>query len=98
MCVSCGEMRPKKELLRMVKTPEGAIELDFTGKKHGRGAYICKSQACFEKLPRAGKRIEKAFGCKLPEELSAQLREEFERVRERELAAANQGDAPSGTG
>ena len=58
MCVSCGEMRPKKELLRMVKTPEGAIELDFTGKKNGRGAYICKSQACFEKLPRAGKRIE----------------------------------------
>ena len=98
MCVSCGEMRPKKELLRMVKTPEGAIELDFTDKKNGRGAYICKSQACFEKLPRAGKRIEKAFGCKLPEELSAQLREEFERVRERELAAANQGDAPSGAG
>ena len=98
MCVSCGEMRPQKELLRMVKTPEGAIELDFTGKKNGRGAYICKSQACFEKLPRAGKRIEKAFGCKLPEELSAQLREEFERVRERELAAANQGDAPSGAG
>ena len=88
----------KKELLRMVKTPEGAIELDFTGKKNGRGAYICKSRACFEKLPRAGKRIEKAFGCKLPEELSAQLREEFERVRERELAAANQGDAPSGAG
>ena len=98
MCVSCGEMRPKKELLRMVKTPEGAIELDFTGKKNGRGASICKSQACFEKLPRAGKRNEKAFGCKLPEELSAQLREEFERVRERELAAANQGDAPSGAG
>ena len=65
MCVSCGEMRPKKELLRMVKTPEGAIELDLTGKKNGRGAYICKSQACFERLPRAGKRIEKAFGCKL---------------------------------
>ena len=98
MCVSCGEMRPKKELLRMVKTPEGAIELDFTGKKNGRGADICKSQVCFEKLPRAGKRIEKAFGCKLPEELSAQLREEFERVRERELAAASQGDAPSGVG
>ena len=98
MCVSCGEMRPKKELLRMVKTPEGAIELDLTGKKNGRGAYICKSQACFERLPRAGKRIEKAFGCKLPEELSARLGEEFERGRADELATAPKGDEPSGAG
>ena len=98
MCVSCGEMHPKKELLRMVKTPEGTIELDLTGKKNGRGAYICKSQACFERLPRAGKRIEKAFGCKLPEELSARLREEFERVRQEELAAAAKGTEPFGAG
>ena len=97
-CLGCNEHRPKAELLRVLRAPDGSIGLDFTGKKSGRGAYICKSQACFEKLPRAGKRIEKAFGCKLPEELSAQLRVEFERVRERELAAANQGDAPSGAG
>ena len=98
-CIGCGEKKAKNELIRIVRLPDdGGIEIDRTGKKSGRGAYICKSQACFEKLPRAGKRIEKAFGCKLPEELSAQLREEFERVRERELAAANQGDAPSGAG
>ncbi len=49
MCVGCHEMKPKKELIRIVKTPEGEAKLDFTGKLNGRGAYICKNADCFKK-------------------------------------------------
>ena len=49
MCLGCGEMKPKRELIRVVKSKEGDISLDLTGKKSGRGAYICKSVECFEK-------------------------------------------------
>ena len=64
MCAGCGEMKPKKELIRVVKSPEGEISLDFTGKKSGRGAYICRSVECFNKA-RKGRRLEKAFSCKI---------------------------------
>ena len=64
MCVGCREMKPKKELIRVVKSPEGEISLDFTGKKSGRGAYICRSVECFNKA-RKGRRLEKAFSCKI---------------------------------
>ena len=57
-------MKPKKELIRVVKSPEGEISLDFTGKKSGRGAYICRSVECFNKA-RKGRRLEKAFSCKI---------------------------------
>ncbi|NLT58238.1 MAG: YlxR family protein [Clostridiales bacterium] len=77
MCVSCGEMRSKKELLRLVRTPEGEIELDLGGRKNGRGAYICKCKDCFDRLPKSGRRIEKAFGCALPEAVLLRLGEEF---------------------
>ncbi len=49
MCLGCQEMRPKKELIRIVRDKEGATCVDFTGKKAGRGAYICRSMDCFEK-------------------------------------------------
>lgn len=49
MCLGCGEMKPKRELIRVVKSKEGDISLDLTGKRSGRGAYICKSVECFEK-------------------------------------------------
>ena len=49
MCLGCGEMKPKRELIRVVKSKEGDISLDLTGKKSGRGAYICKSVECFGK-------------------------------------------------
>ena len=78
MCVSCQAMRPKKELIRIVRTPDGCVELDFTGRKNGRGAYICREKGCFDKLPKSAKRIEKAFGTPLPEEVLARLGEEFE--------------------
>ncbi len=49
MCVACREMKPKKELIRIVRTPEGPVEADLTGKKNGRGAYLCRSEECLEK-------------------------------------------------
>ena len=64
MCLGCNEMKPKKDLIRVVKSPEGEISLDFTGKKSGRGAYICRSVECFNKA-RKGRRLEKAFSCKI---------------------------------
>ena len=67
-CTGCGEMKPKKELVRVVKSPEGEISLDLTGKKNGRGAYVCKDAACLKKAQKA-KRIERAFDCAIPDEI-----------------------------
>ena len=61
MCLGCGEMKPKRELIRVVKSKEGDISLDLTGKKSGRGAYICKSVECFEKARKARKFEKKLF-------------------------------------
>lgn len=68
MCLGCQEMKPKKELIRIVKNKESEISVDFVGKKPGRGAYICKSVFCFERA-RKGKRIEKAFETAISEEI-----------------------------
>lgn len=68
MCLGCGEMRPKRELIRVVKSKEGDISLDLTGKKSGRGAYICKSVECFEKARKARK-FEKSFSCMISEDI-----------------------------
>lgn len=65
-CVGCCEMKPKKELVRIVKSPEGEISLDITGKKNGRGAYICNNSECFNKARKA-KRLEKALDTQIPE-------------------------------
>ncbi len=65
-CMGCNEMKPKKELIRAVKSPEGEISLDLTGKKSGRGAYICPDKKCFQKA-RKGKRLEKALETAIPE-------------------------------
>lgn len=64
MCLGCSEMKPKKELVRVVKSPQGEISLDLTGKKPGRGAYICHSLACL-KAARKSRRFEKAFSQKI---------------------------------
>ena len=66
MCLGCNEMKPKKELIRVVKSPEGEISLDFKGKAAGRGAYICRSTECLEKARKA-RRFEKSFSCKIDE-------------------------------
>lgn len=67
-CLGCNEMKPKRELVRAVKSPEGEISLDLTGKKSGRGAYICPDKKCFDKA-RKGKRFEKALETQIPEEV-----------------------------
>lgn len=68
MCLGCGEMKPKRELIRVVKSKEGDISLDLTGKKSGRGAYICKSVECFEKARKARK-FERSFSCMISEDI-----------------------------
>lgn len=68
MCLGCGEMKPKRELIRVVKSKEWDISLDLTGKKSGRGAYICKSVECFEKARKARK-FERSFSCMISEDI-----------------------------
>ncbi len=65
-CNGCGERFEKPLLIRVVRSPEGDISLDFTGKKAGRGAYICRSAACLKKARRA-RRFEQAFECTIPD-------------------------------
>ena len=67
-CVGCREMKDKKALLRIVKTPEGEILLDSTGKKSGRGAYVCPDQECL-KIARKSRALERAFDTAIPAEV-----------------------------
>ena len=78
-CVGCREMRPKKELIRVVKSPEGAISLDFRGKLPGRGAYVCPNPACLAKTKKS-KALERAFSAPLPEEVYQALEEQMKEV------------------
>ena len=76
-CLGCREMKPKRELIRVVRSPEGAISLDFKGKASGRGAYVCPNMACLKKAMKS-KAIERAFETTIPEEIYAQLTEQME--------------------
>lgn len=76
-CLGCGEMKPKKELVRAVKTKEGDISLDLTGKKSGRGAYICKSKDCFLNAKKT-RAFEREFSCKIDEEIYISMEKELE--------------------
>jgi hypothetical protein len=76
MCLGCGEMKPKKELIRVVRAPEGEISLDFVGKKSGRGAYICRSRECFDKARKA-RRFEKSFSCRIEESVYEVMADEL---------------------
>ena len=78
MCVGCCEMREKKSLVRVIKTPEEEILLDLTGKKSGRGAYLCKSMECFDKAQK-GRKLEKAFSCKVDAAVYEELKNELQR-------------------
>ena len=81
-CTGCGEMKEKKQLVRIVKAPEsaqtaGEISVDMTGRKPGRGAYLCKNSIdCLNKAKKA-RRLEKAFSCKIPDEVYERLTEEL---------------------
>ncbi len=80
-CVGCAEMKPKKELVRIVRTPEGEIAADPTGKRSGRGAYVCKDPACVQKAQK-GSRLERAFACKVPPEVYENLAAAVAALRE----------------
>jgi len=75
-CVGCGEAKPKKELIRVVRSPEGVISLDATGKRSGRGAYICPDPKCLTKAVRS-KRLEKSLSCPIPEDVYGTLAAEI---------------------
>ena len=75
-CVGCGETRDKKELIRVVRSPEGEISLDLTGKKSGRGAYICNNLACLKKA-RKNKRIEQNLETSISNELYEALEKQL---------------------
>ena len=76
-CTGCGEHFPKNTLIRVLRTPEGEVTLDLTGKKSGRGAYICKNAACFKKA-RKSRRIETSLECHISEELYNRMEEELD--------------------
>lgn len=67
-CLGCNEHLPKRELIRVVRTPEGEVVADATGKKNGRGAYICPKAACLRKAQKS-KRLERALECSIPDEV-----------------------------
>lgn len=86
-CVGCGEMKEKKQLVRIVKTPDvlhengeiiqrGSISVDMTGKKSGRGAYICPNPQCLAAAKKA-RRLEKSFSCKMPDEVYDKLEKQL---------------------
>ena len=74
MCVACREMRPKKELIRVVRTPEGEIVADETGRRNGRGAYLCRSEGCLNKALKI-EALDRALEQPLSEEAAAYLRQ-----------------------
>ena len=75
-CVGCGEHKPKAELIRVVRTPEGEAVLDLTGKKSGRGAYICKNPKCLNKA-RKSRRIETSREISIPDDVYLKMEEEL---------------------
>ena len=79
-CLGCMQSFPKKELIRIVRTPEGNVELDFIGKKSGRGAYLCKNAACFKKARKAG-RFERNLECDIPDTVFDRLEVELSETR-----------------
>lgn len=76
MCIGCREKKSKKEMIRVVRSSEGQISLDATGKKSGRGAYVCKDTACFQKM-RKSRNLERTFSCKIDPAVYDQLEKEL---------------------
>ena len=76
-CLGCREMKPKKELIRVVRSPEGLISLDFKGKAPGRGAYLCRSGECLKKAVKS-KALERAFSAQIPQDVYDRLQREME--------------------
>ena len=91
MCVGCREMKPKRELIRVVRSPEGEVSMDATGKKPGRGAYLCRDAQCLKQAQKS-RRLERAFSCKIPPEVYAKLEEEIQKAQQE----AEKQAAPAG--
>ncbi len=75
-CTGCNEMKEKRELVRIVRDPEGNVSVDLTGKKSGRGAYICRDKKCLV-AARKAKRLDRAFECAIPDEVYERLEGEL---------------------
>ena len=80
-CIGCGEMKSKKEMIRVIKTAEDQILLDATGRKNGRGAYLCPSMECFKKAVK-GRGLERSFKMAIPREVYETLEKEMEAIAE----------------
>lgn len=78
-CIGCMEMKSKKELIRVVKSPEGEISLDLTGKKNGRGAYLCRDKNCLLRAVKA-KKLSRTFGVEISDEVILSLEKEMASV------------------
>ena len=78
-CIGCGEMKGKRELIRVLRTPEGAFLLDATGRKNGRGAYLCRDGQCLEQAIRQ-KGLERSFKQAVPAEVYGHLEKEMEEI------------------
>ena len=76
LCIGCGEMKSKREMMRVLKTPEDTFVLDVTGRKNGRGADLCKCQDCLQKAIKS-KGLERSFKMSIPKEVYVKLEEEF---------------------
>ena len=76
-CIGCRTQKPKKELIRVVRSPEGSVSLDFRGKAPGRGAYLCRDAACLRKAVK-NRSIERSLSVPIPEEVIDRLLEEME--------------------
>ena len=76
-CVGCREMKPKRDLIRVVRSPEGAISLDFKGKASGRGAYVCPDPECLKRAIRS-KALERGLDTAIPQEIYDSLTSEME--------------------
>ena len=88
LCVGCQERHPKKELIRIVRSPEGEFSVDLTGKKSGRGAYICPKAECLEKA-RKGHRLERSFECAIDAAVYDALADELQKELTQKPEGAN---------
>lgn len=82
MCMGCSEMKPKKEMVRVVRSAQGEVSLDLTGKKSGRGAYVCKQLECLRQA-RKTRRIQRSLGVEIPDEVYDAMEKEMEQHEQR---------------
>ena len=82
-CIGCGEMKSKKEMIRILRTPEGEFTLDATGRKNGRGAYVCLSQECLEKAVKS-RGLERSLKMAVPAEVYEDLKKELANIEKQQ--------------